>query len=307
MDRANAKIEFSFIIAARNEEKLIARALDNILARIKESGIMSEILMGLDCTDNTEAIARSYAKRFSFIKVYAFRKRMGKNRTVDFLINKAKGNMIINFDSDKLLTTRLQEIRKALGKADVGGILTIGESADGIYLNMGQKLFESTYHEIKLKRYLKGNSLTTPLFACFIFKKSALKKPYICSTQGDDFEVTWKLLQANYRVIYSKRLSNSLIDNPLSGKITPSAIVKRRLRAKIFRDQANELSKTENFSIKERLPQFIHAVLLTLKRGNMAERAEFIEYMAIVSYAIILARIRMALHTGIDPWKYRVR
>lgn len=292
------EIEFSFLMAVYNEEKLIGSALDNITDRINESGAKSEILVSIKGKDRTREIVRSYAKKFKRINIYVFNQTRSKSGTIDQLTGRARGDIIINFDTDKLLTTSLKNIRAAFENSDVGGIVSMDSLDPKLYFNDGQRLFEKTYDEIKLKKYLKGDSITNPIFCCFIFRKSALKKPYI-ESYGDDFEITWKLLKAKRKVIFSKKLSYALIDNPTTPKITAESIIKRRFRAEVFRGQTKSL-KIEEFNISSRFMEFAHAILLTIKRANMRERAQFLHYIGLVVYAMCLAKLRIAFQGNVD-------
>lgn len=292
------KIEFSFLIAAYNEKKLIGPALNNITKRINESGIDSEILISIKGNDGTKEIAESYARKFKSARISIFNQTMGKSEAIDFLIGKASGDIIINFDADKLLTANLKNIKSAFKKGNVGGIVSIDSLNPELYFNDGQMIFEKTYEQIKLKKYLKHNYITNPIFSCFIFRKSALKKPYI-ESYGDDFEITWKLIHAKYKVMFSKKLSYCLIDNPIEPKHTVASIIKRRFRAEVFRGQAKSLNVKE-FSTKERISEFCYAILLTLKRANMKQRAEFLEYMAVVFFAVVAAKIKILFQGDLD-------
>lgn len=302
--------EISFIISAYNEERMIGSALENIIKRIKDSNIGAEVLIGVEGDDKTRAIAESYKAGFAGIKIFTFKKKMGKNKTVNLLIGKSKGSIIVIFDADRILTASLDDIKGAFKDGEVGGIAVLnfkGKKVDVEYFNDGQMLFGKVYEQIRLKKHLHGNSITAATYGCFIFRKSALKRPYISSESGDDYELSYKIKKAGYKLIYSPKLSYCLVNNSTSPRLTVSAIIKRRQRAEIFRSNAKAILHTNEFSMGSNITTFIHAIFVTLRDGNTKERLGFVKFMAIVAFAIILARIKMIFHGVSDPWQYRVR
>lgn len=111
-------IKFSIIIPAYNEEKLIKRCLDSIVAASAPYKDQVEIIVVLNrCTDRTEEIALSY----NCIIVKEDSKNMSKIRNAGAKI--AKGEIIVTIDADNWITDNmLTEIEQHLMTGEyIGG------------------------------------------------------------------------------------------------------------------------------------------------------------------------------------------
>ncbi|MEW6183642.1 MAG: glycosyltransferase [Bacillota bacterium] len=114
------KIKFSIIIPAYNEEKLIKRCLDSIVAASAPYKDRVEIIVVLNrCTDRTEEIALSY----NCIIAKEDSKNMAKIRNAG--AKAARGEIIVTIDADNWMTgNMLTEIEKHLktGRYIGGGV-----------------------------------------------------------------------------------------------------------------------------------------------------------------------------------------
>jgi len=154
------------------------------------------------------------------------------------------------------------------------------------------KIFEQAYDDVKLRHHTIGRYVTDPIFCVHIFRKSALKKPYV-ETVNDDTEITHKLLEGGYKVIYDKALFRHVTDNPLQPRLTVKGILRRRQRTEKFRKQAKKILNTNRFSIATRLGEFTEAVFLTLTRVNAIQFLEFIEFLVVMLSATVAGNIRL--------------
>jgi len=92
----------TIIVPAHNEERWIARKIDNIL-ELKYPPERVQVLIALDgCTDNTVAIADQYAERG--IAVNHLPERTGKMATLNRVIPTACGEIILITDANALLS-----------------------------------------------------------------------------------------------------------------------------------------------------------------------------------------------------------
>ena len=297
---------FSILMSVYNEEKLIASALDNIIEQTRKYGVTAETLIGIDDDEHTEEIARGYSKKFKSIKVYKFAKRKGRTKTMNFLVERARGEILINHDPDRLLNVDLKKVEKLFRDRKVGALIEL-DTMNRDSINDGQRVFEGTYMQLRLDRYLQNGVATEPVFQAYIFRRSALKKPYFETTQ-DDSEVVYKLMHAGYKVVYSKDLAYCLPDNPLMPRLTPSDIIKRRVRGELFRSHAREILKTDSYSGRSHSDDFVKAIFLTFGRCNASQLLGFLEYLIIVFAAIVNARLHLLLHNvGADGWKMKYR
>ena len=115
------EMKFSIIIPAYNEEKLIGRCLDTIVAASVPYQDQVEIIVVLNrCTDRTEEIARSY----NCVIVKEDRKNMSIIRNAGAKV--ARGEIIATIDADSQMTDNmLTEIEGKLmtGKYIGGGVM----------------------------------------------------------------------------------------------------------------------------------------------------------------------------------------
>ena len=104
------KTKFSIIIPAYNEEMYIENTLKSI-PKNKETEI---IVVCNACTDNTEIIAKKYAKVISLKE-----KNVSKARNIG--AKESKGNILIFLDADTCLTKNsLKEIESSLNYSSIG-------------------------------------------------------------------------------------------------------------------------------------------------------------------------------------------
>ncbi len=115
------KTKFSIIIPAYNEEKLIGRCLDSIVAASAPYKDQVEIVVVLNrCTDRTEEIALSY----DCVIVKEDSKNMSKIRNAGAKV--ARGEILVTIDADNRMTgNMLAEIERMLltGKYIGGGVM----------------------------------------------------------------------------------------------------------------------------------------------------------------------------------------
>ena len=131
-------MKFSIIIPAYNEEKLLGRCLDSIVAASVPYRDKVEIIVVLNrCTDRTEEIARSY----NCVIVKEDRKNMSVIRNAG--AKAARGEIIMTIDADSRMTDNmLTEIAGKLltGKYIGGGVkfkferLPLGILFQGLFL-----------------------------------------------------------------------------------------------------------------------------------------------------------------------------
>lgn len=137
-DKERNNLKFSIIIPAYNEEKLIGRCLDSIVAASVPYKDQVEVIVVLNrCTDRTEEIARAY----NCIIVKEDRKNMSIIRNAGVKI--ARGEIIATIDADSQMTDNmLTEIDEKLmtGKYIGGGVkwkferLSLGILLQGLIL-----------------------------------------------------------------------------------------------------------------------------------------------------------------------------
>src|SRR3989344_7828448 len=116
--------KISFLVAAHNEEKIIAKTLLNLLNLPYDN---YEVLIGLDgCTDKTEEIVRGFTKKSKKIRYFSLNLRKGKPEVIDFLMKKTTGEIVIINDADWIFTLdgneKLEEYLSVFKDKKIGGI-----------------------------------------------------------------------------------------------------------------------------------------------------------------------------------------
>src|SRR5258708_35068891 len=94
--RSNIQPRVSIIIPAHNEQAVISRKLDNVLATNYPSSAF-EVLVASDCsTDETDAIVRSYAPQVRLIRAPL---RSGKQVCLNLAAAQATGGVLLVTDA----------------------------------------------------------------------------------------------------------------------------------------------------------------------------------------------------------------
>lgn len=196
--RSESLPRVTLIIAAHNEESVIADKLRNCL-ELEYPADRLEILLGCDgCTDDTVAIAS--AAEISNLQIFDF-ERSGKPVTLNKLVRHATGDVLVFSDANTMYGREaLQALVRHFRDGRVGAVC--GElclrSADG------QPLSEGLYwkYECFLK-FLEGrmNMLVGANGAIFAVRRP-LYTPLPARTINDDFLTAMSIRARGYRVNY---------------------------------------------------------------------------------------------------------
>ena len=115
----------SFVIPVCNEEESLHAFYDELLRVIPELDPKYEIIFVDDgSTDNSLQLLKTFEEKDKNIKVYSFRRNLGKAEALTFGFSKAEGDYIITLDAD--LQDLPSEIHKLLDKAKEGTDLICG-------------------------------------------------------------------------------------------------------------------------------------------------------------------------------------
>ncbi len=90
----------SVLISAYNEEKVIAKRVENIINCDYDLSRL-EILIGSDCSnDSTNEILKSLKEKYENINIFLFEKRRGKAAVINDLVNFAKNEILFFTDAN---------------------------------------------------------------------------------------------------------------------------------------------------------------------------------------------------------------
>lgn len=269
--------KLSFLIAAHNEEKIIANALNNL---IKLPYKNYEIIIGLDgCTDNTEEVIKKFQKNSKKIKYYKLSLRKGKPAVINSIIKKASGDIVVIHDADWIFKFNnkkiLQEFLSVFNKKEVGGIAeSFPVEWDFQKLkkgNLGYKMVaHSSYFwfEFQKKRFAgkQGNLIylrEPAMFLTNIFRKKLYKEN---ASLGDDFERTYDIMGSKYKIVIFDSLNYPRMISSY-GDISIKDLFKQKVRTAVARKQ---LKKSRNWKINSKtfyIPIFIYMFKESLKKG----------------------------------------
>ncbi len=90
--RGSVNIPVVILFAAYNEEKVVRSRLENLIqVGSRDSGVKSQILVGIDCsTDKTAEVAHEFAAAHENIHVVEFKQRRGKVAVLKDLVRKSR-------------------------------------------------------------------------------------------------------------------------------------------------------------------------------------------------------------------------
>ncbi|MGI0134162.1 MAG: glycosyltransferase, partial [Candidatus Micrarchaeaceae archaeon] len=157
-------MELSIIVPAYNEEKRIA----GTLGRLKKAFPKAEIIVICDGTDRTPQIVRRFG-----VKVYTFKRRLGKGGGVLEGIKRAHGRLGVFIDADMPTTIKdLKHIVSEASKAD----LTVGIRRDMKSQPRGRQALHSVYKGLVKLMFPSIAYVGDYQAGCKAFKVSSIKK-----------------------------------------------------------------------------------------------------------------------------------
>jgi dolichyl-phosphate beta-glucosyltransferase len=116
---------YSFIIPAYNESERLATSLPKVFAYIRERRLQAEVIVVNDgSSDDTAAIARSFASQHADIRVLENPGNRGKGYSVRNGMLHANGNVLLFTDAD--LSSPIYEATKLFAAIDHGADVAIG-------------------------------------------------------------------------------------------------------------------------------------------------------------------------------------
>lgn len=244
-------MKLSFLVPAHNEEKIIAKTLNNLINIPYDD---YEIIIGLDgCTDNTLNIVKDFQKESNKIKYFELKSRSGKPEVIDTIVQKATGDIIIINDADwKFRINKKEDLKNFLSLFNdhkLGGIsesfpiefdqevLSTSKSfafksaafANSFWFDYQREKFTKKINNFL---YIDKEKMLFP-FLINIFRKELYKKNI---TLGDDFERTLDILDKNYEILVPHDINMPRMV-ALFNKATFHDIYKQKVRTSLAREQ----------------------------------------------------------------------
>jgi len=194
--------EVTFLITAFNEEKDIARKLDNTRSLEYPQDKM-EILVASDgSTDRTDEIVRAYSNKFPNIRLHRVEGRVGKTETQNQAVKTAKGEVIIFSDATtEYHKDAVRKIVRNYADPHVGAVsgrynyVTLEGSAMGIATVLFWK------YENFIKKCQTKIKTITGCCGCIYSVRKDLYVPLRRDIISDLVEPL-KILQKGYRIVF---------------------------------------------------------------------------------------------------------
>jgi cellulose synthase/poly-beta-1,6-N-acetylglucosamine synthase-like glycosyltransferase len=215
----------AFVMAAYNEEKVIATRIDNYL-ELDYPRELLEFHIGSDgSSDRTDEIIAGYIERDPSIHLSRFN-RVGKTRIVYSLAEPLDADIIIFTDADVVINRdALRHVARCFSDPDVGGVVGDIEFVDrrATAGSAGERKFTRLESRLKANEALAWTTIS-PTGLCFAVRPGAYT-PLENYKLSDDLNLAITIGLNGYRVWYEPRLVITELNNRTLGSETS-----RRLR-----------------------------------------------------------------------------
>jgi len=277
----------SVIVAAFNEEQVIASKIDSILQSDYPSDRL-EILIGSDAsTDSTNKVLQRMEQAHQNIRIFLFKERTGKPGVVNRLVEESRGEILVITDANVMLDrSALTEMTGYFVQPGVGLVdsrmINTRLKKDGI--SHQERFYISREVRIKHNESLIWGTMMGPFGGCYAVRKS-LYQAVPHNFLVDDFYINMAVLQQG-----SHCISN--------------------MEAKVYEDVSNNLQ--EEFRRKKRIAagnfQNLSAFGALLFSGKPGISFCFFSHKVIRWFVPILVMVTLgtSLALGIDQMIYRI-
>lgn len=196
-------VPISILIAAYNEEKVIADKIESIFQSDYPKDLI-EVWVGSDnSNDATNEILKNLEQKYPQLHPIFFSERIGKIRIINQLVKKANANILIITDANVMFDKNtINELCASMTDEKIGLVDTrmihTGLQNDGI--SKQENIYIS--NEVKIKFY-EGEiwgCMMGPFGGCYAVRK-ALFKPIPDNFLVDDFFINMQVLQQGYKAI----------------------------------------------------------------------------------------------------------
>lgn len=215
----------AFVMAAYNEEKVIATRIENYLALDYPRELL-EFHIGSDgSSDRTDEIIRGYAGRDPSIRLYRY-DRVGKTQIVYELAERATADIIAFTDADVTIDRdSLRHVVRCFSDPDVGGVVGHVEFVDtrNTAGSSGERKFTDLESRLKMSESLVWTTIS-PTGLCFVVRRGAYT-PLENYKLSDDLNLAITIGLNGCRVWFEPRMLITEVNNR-----TLESEIRRRLR-----------------------------------------------------------------------------
>ncbi|MCE1190499.1 MAG: glycosyltransferase [Ignavibacteria bacterium] len=195
----------SVVIAAYNEEKVIAERIANIMESDYDMGRI-EILIGSDkSSDGTNAILLEAEKKYSNLRVFVFDNRRGKAAILNDLVREAQNEIIVFTDANtEFSKDALKRLGESFSNEKIGGVcgkLILSDQR----VRAGESVEEKSYWQ--LESFLKNAEGKMRILigangGIYSIRKNLYRPIPLDKAVTDDLYVSLAVLSQNKDFIY---------------------------------------------------------------------------------------------------------
>lgn len=197
--------EVSLVIATHNEESIISKKIENLLALDYPQNKL-EIIFADDSDDSTPDIIIGYARQYPFVNLLRFNERMGYSPSMIAGCKKAKGEIIVLGDAASFLDSHaIRHFVWHFQKPEVGAV-----TGQDVILNLNEEvgssetLYQRIYNFVRTAEskmdstfFIKGEATAT---------RSNLIKDMEDCTATFDTAIGLFLRQRGYKTVYDPEI-----------------------------------------------------------------------------------------------------
>ncbi len=197
----------AIIIAAYNEEKVIAKRIENV-ASLEYDFNKIEVLIGSDnSNDKTNDILLSYNEKYNWLKIFLFNERKGKAGIINELVNQAKNEILVFTDANTIFQKNtLKELVRDFKDNRVGGVcgkLILIESQDTINESNEESKYWFYENIIKTAEGEAGISFSAN-GGIFAIRKNLFEEIPIDKPVTDDLFISLSIVKKGYKFNFAE-------------------------------------------------------------------------------------------------------
>lgn len=193
----------SILIAAYNEEEVIAAKIDSIIQSNYPEGKLQVIVGSDNSSDRTNAIVKEYEAKHSWITLFEFKERTGKVMIINKLEQFAKNEILVITDANVLFDTEtLAELAKHFKNGTIAlvdsNMINKGLKKEGISIQ--EKTYIRSEVNIKSAEGRLWGTMMGPFGGCYAVRKKYFS-PVPANFLVDDFYINMKVLEQGGKCI----------------------------------------------------------------------------------------------------------
>lgn len=203
-----SKPTVAIVFAARNEEAVLAKKLENI-CQLNYPHELLEVWIGSDAsTDRTDEIIADFAARYPFIHGVRFKNRMGKAPILNRLMERISADIVIFTDADVLFMHNIcDHLLPPFGDASIG--LVSAQLVRCVPQHQGfqttEMYYNSTESKLKLAEAMLFGKIMGADGQCYAIRRELYKPFPENRLVTDDLLQTLWIISQNYQTWYAEQ------------------------------------------------------------------------------------------------------